>query len=291
MKDGISFLFHLPHKYNDFDRNILCQIRWFIDSLNFSLRLYPKAESWELIYQKNNCRFDLFQDSEDEFEEKVLNRSDKVCAASCMVNYNDKSTIWIYTSLRRAISNSIWMIKDEIAITITLSKSIIETIDNHCLIEMLFKMRMNLKASYICGDLNYICPRSIYLGNFRRFCEESFKIDVERMIPGIYLIQYVSYSMIDSMVPIQTIKSELLNGHVAVYDDNDGLWIILDDHFQDYSLDKKMIMRNVLKNSLYTISKKELQMQIDHIPDAKFVIRSLPLSNDELSSLHISTGW
>lgn len=190
-----------------------------------------------------------------------------------------KFSAWISRSNQFTVP----IICDERVITIDISKSIWDSINQEEFLQGIKIACCTLEATYACRDYEAIVAKSICTGGFRYFGVNSYRINPETRLPGIYWAQYVTQEMVKETGNLQEIENEARCEVKDILCKNKGIWLQLTHDFWKTQREDRLALRKYSSRSLYMLSLHDIAKCIrrDMIP----VIDFLPLENPEITEI------
>ena len=201
-KTSVNLFIHIPEIHQEYAQNCLKTVREYLDFFEQYMEIY--TEEWN-VHQNNIKRLKIWRYN-PENKTSCLNDFDNMLINIAYITvylkykYNDSEhELSIVATINRLDYGNTPMIKNERKIDIRINNRFWKLLDVTQLIAITNKSVVLLGSSFACIDYNGISPHSIYSTAFRLCTENTYLIDPEERIPGIFWWQYISFKILSAV--------------------------------------------------------------------------------------------
>ena len=201
-KTSVNLFIHIPEIHQEYAQNCLKMVREYLDFFEQYMEIY--TEEWN-VYQNNIKRLKIWRYNPEnktsclnDFDNMLINIA--YVAVHLKYKYHDSEhDLSIIATINRLDYGNTPMIKNERKIDIRINNRFWKLLDITQLIDITNRSIVLLGSTFACIDYNSISPHSIYSTAFRLCTEDTYLIDPEERIPGIFWWQYISYKMLSAV--------------------------------------------------------------------------------------------
>ncbi len=260
MIKGVSSLIHIPFSSEKEQEEMI--IYAYLSLLDDLIKMYEWTSLFSMRIQFTSGLIENIIEKEvfclPEMKKIIMNRMKEVCNISFYMVMNSgeekKGGVAVSVAIKRPnqYAGNI-TIKNEKSIRVSIMGEAWKQTNVDRYVSIITETSCYTKASYSCMDeANYV-PPNVYLGQFRKYCYNCHKIDIESLVPGVYWGQLIHKSRLNcglnELIKIAT-DNHILN---RISEDGNRVWLQIAGDVEKIKIIDRLRMRKVLSDSLYPL--------------------------------------